>query len=702
MSVGGAIEVAKVMIGIHADASQVATDIRKHEGAILSSVQGLASKINGVMGAIGIGFGLSKLYGMFEAADSAADQYEETMVKLSITMQGFGKNAGFSEETLKGWIKETTDGTVIMEEEMANAAKTLLRYGDIQGDMFHQAMQAAADTAVSFGSVGSAAMSMGRALQDPERAVGILRRAGIMLSDEQRDQVKSFMASGEKFKAQQVIMQAFAPAAGGAKKFALTGPGMEQGLEKTVKEQQIAMGQIYDDLGNFLTKVRIEFNKVVIVIGESVKKIVDVFTGWYSSLGEIPQAILKVSVAVVAFVGVLGLLAPAAAMAWTAITGPVALAAYAIVGVTAAIVVVYKWLSSMPAVTAAWNRALDTLSVAWDRISVQLKWAWDLAVSTFDAFMKWAGLGDVFDGVDSSIGNVVANMIDAVAGFVADAAEWFQVLSTNVSEVWSGMTDAVKYALSKVGDVFSNTFTSYLPEMVQWCITSMKDAWEEFTTWLMNRFMNLSIYLQGVMARLPGIITAATMAATIAIGMKADPINAVKNILAKEIENEQKIAGKAFDANVFKNKPGKAGAMPEFKPGEESERTKQLGEKVGGTFLDLLQKKAALAAERKGLEDQARRRRIGEGDFGGDEGGGGEFGLNIPKGVADKLGNIFKDATRSSFPDLGKKIQDYFLKQGTGELGELKRIGGLMEQGNALQKQIADNTSDAPAVGELP
>ena len=79
------------------------------------------------------------------------------------------------------------------------------------------ALNASADLAAVMGTdLTDASRTLGRALADPENGAAALRRAGILLSDAQQEQIKSFMALNDVAAAQRVILDEVASRTGGA------------------------------------------------------------------------------------------------------------------------------------------------------------------------------------------------------------------------------------------------------------------------------------------------------------------------------------------------------------------------------------------------------------------------------------------------------------------------------------------------------
>jgi hypothetical protein len=82
-----------------------------------------------------------------------------------------------------------------------SAEAILLTYTRVRGEGFRATLKAAADLAAVQGvDLVSATRSLGRALQDPEAGMTMLRRAGISLSESQKALIRDFVAAGEQRK----------------------------------------------------------------------------------------------------------------------------------------------------------------------------------------------------------------------------------------------------------------------------------------------------------------------------------------------------------------------------------------------------------------------------------------------------------------------------------------------------------------------
>jgi hypothetical protein len=94
-------------------------------------------------------------------------------------------------------------------------------------DIFTQATKAALDLSVAFGKdMADSSVLVGKALQDPIKGITALQRVGVQLSDQQKQQIKDFMAVGDVASAQKVILKELQTQVGGsADAFGKTLPG---------------------------------------------------------------------------------------------------------------------------------------------------------------------------------------------------------------------------------------------------------------------------------------------------------------------------------------------------------------------------------------------------------------------------------------------------------------------------------------------
>lgn len=112
--------------------------------------------------------------------------------------------------------------TAIDDEVIQSGENMLLTFTKIRNeagkgnDIFNQATEIITDMGAVFGDVEQQAVRVGKALQDPVLGVTALRRVGVNLNDQQREQIRLMVESGDLMGAQKLILSELRTEFGGA------------------------------------------------------------------------------------------------------------------------------------------------------------------------------------------------------------------------------------------------------------------------------------------------------------------------------------------------------------------------------------------------------------------------------------------------------------------------------------------------------
>lgn len=125
-----------------------------------------------------------------------------------------------------------TDDSVVAAEQLLLTFPRVRNEAGAMNDVFNQAVKISADLAARLGGdASSQAIRLGRALDDPIRGLTALTRVGVSFTDQQREQVKALVESGDVLGAQKIILgELNREFAGSARAFGNTLPGQ---IEKT-------------------------------------------------------------------------------------------------------------------------------------------------------------------------------------------------------------------------------------------------------------------------------------------------------------------------------------------------------------------------------------------------------------------------------------------------------------------------------------
>ena len=181
----------------------------------LNSIGAILGRINlGAVAAVGgitiLGVALAKFV-------RAANNAERSSLKLQAIIKATGGAAQLSSRDIEIFAESVAKSTLASVQGARQAAGVLLTFKSITGDTFKDALSISQDLAeVGFGSINTAALQLGKALEEPEIGLSALRRVGVSFSKEQKDLIKVLALTGEKAKAQDIILKALKEQVGGA------------------------------------------------------------------------------------------------------------------------------------------------------------------------------------------------------------------------------------------------------------------------------------------------------------------------------------------------------------------------------------------------------------------------------------------------------------------------------------------------------
>ena len=345
----------RAWVGIRADASQFSSDVRSAAPGIESTIAGMANRFKGLASVVGVGFGLWEIVGAMKASQAAGEQSIDAQQRLMAAVVATGEAAGLSAGDL---IKQATSLmkiTNIEDEAIMGAMTRLLRFKNVTGDVFTSTIKLATDMAAGgFGSVESSAFMLGRAMEDPTHGMMMLRRQGIMLSEEQKDQIKNWVESGELLKAQTLILDVVKSKYGNvAKAMANTPTGRIKAMRVEIGELREEMGRRLMPAFEALTKVQLAWQQTLTNNAGAVNNVVMSVQGWNKATGGLLWDVGKIAASLTVL-----------KVAWQAITlvwgyGP--LSAIKALGTS------FAWLGAHIVKTATWmnQTSFASLLTVW-------------------------------------------------------------------------------------------------------------------------------------------------------------------------------------------------------------------------------------------------------------------------------------------------------------------------------------------------
>jgi phage-related protein len=231
-----------VVISVLADTKKFSSDLGNASNSLGSFGKGLAGvgvAAGVALAAVGVAVGKFALDSIKAAAES-----ERVAAQTAAVLNSTAGAAGKTAEQIGNLAGELSKMSGVDDEAIQGAENLLLTFTKIQGTNFDAATQAALDMSVAMGTdLNSAAMLVGKALNDPIKGMSALSRAGVQLTDDQKNLVKSLVETGDVAGAQAVLLGELNTQFGGsAEAYGKT-------FEGTVERIKNAFGNIQETIG---------------------------------------------------------------------------------------------------------------------------------------------------------------------------------------------------------------------------------------------------------------------------------------------------------------------------------------------------------------------------------------------------------------------------------------------------------------------
>ena len=200
--------------------------------ALARTTDGLAGAFTGLAGRLGpVGAGLSALgpAGVAAAAGlggitlalgsavRAATEFQTLGLRTEAIIRSTGGAAGLTAQQIREMSQSIARDTLASTAGVEAAAAQLLTFRSVAGQTFERTLRAAQDLAATgFGSIESAAVQLGKALEDPKAGMSALAESGVTFTQGQRAVVEQLVATGQAAEAQRIILAAVEAQVGGA------------------------------------------------------------------------------------------------------------------------------------------------------------------------------------------------------------------------------------------------------------------------------------------------------------------------------------------------------------------------------------------------------------------------------------------------------------------------------------------------------
>lgn len=193
--------------------------------------------------------------GIVSGFKSFYDAAEESMKISKVTasvIKSTGGAAGLTSDQVGNLATSLSNATGKDDEMIQSTENLLLTFTNVRNsagknnDVFSQASGLALDMAtVMGGDAATAAMQLGKALNDPVKGVGALAKAGVSFTTQQKDQIAAMVKSGDLLGAQKIILGEVGKEFGGAAAAAAT----------PMDRLKVTAGNLQEMIGGYLIPV---------------------------------------------------------------------------------------------------------------------------------------------------------------------------------------------------------------------------------------------------------------------------------------------------------------------------------------------------------------------------------------------------------------------------------------------------------------
>jgi hypothetical protein len=175
---------------------------------------------------------------------NAAIEAEQASKRLDAVIKATGSSAGMTRRELDEMADAMAESTQFDDEGLRNAMAQMLKFGDIQGDVFRRGIKVSADLAAFMGTdLQTAVQAVGKALASPAEGVGTLERQIGKLDPAVRSHIESLVQQNRLYDAQALVLKVLEGKIGG------TAEALNSGLAKATTGVTKAWNEMLKAIG---------------------------------------------------------------------------------------------------------------------------------------------------------------------------------------------------------------------------------------------------------------------------------------------------------------------------------------------------------------------------------------------------------------------------------------------------------------------
>lgn len=251
-AITGSSQAKQAINSINESSKKMTSELERMREA-QEKVNAATQKMVGAIRAAGTGWLVYK--GIMNTYLKNSMEAEKAETQLNAVLKSTGHAAGLTANEIKSLASEMQNLTAFGDDEVLSMQNVLLTFKNIKGDQFKDATMAVLDLSTAMDiDLKSAALQVGKALNDPKVGLTALQRAGITFSDSQKQVIKKLQETGRYAEAQRLIIKELESQFGGS-------------AEKATKNFGGALSQLKNKFGDlFEINATGEFGEMTLAV----------------------------------------------------------------------------------------------------------------------------------------------------------------------------------------------------------------------------------------------------------------------------------------------------------------------------------------------------------------------------------------------------------------------------------------------------
>lgn len=205
-----AVKAGEAYIPVRADMSDFGKQVDQGTKKAGGRINSFAKKAGLALGGA---FVASQVKDYFGTAIAGAREAIAIDKQTAAVIKSTGSAAGVTADHIEDLAGRLQKTQTINDEVTQSGANLLLTFTNIRNevgkgnDVFDQTVELANDMSVALGQdMKSSSIQLGKALNDPIKGLTALGRVGVSFTEQQKEQIKTLVASGDQLGAQKVIL----------------------------------------------------------------------------------------------------------------------------------------------------------------------------------------------------------------------------------------------------------------------------------------------------------------------------------------------------------------------------------------------------------------------------------------------------------------------------------------------------------------